>query len=298
MNQPLISIVVISYNQAKYIKENLDSLKTQTYLHWELIVADDASPDDSVEEFRTWLKENDVNAKELFHTKNTGLATVLNEALELCEGKYVKFIAADDYMHPECLEQSVKSLEEKSDEFGMVFSDTFCVDENSNLLPDFADYNSLGDIPAEDFRKEIIKGNRIAALTVMMRTDVVKETGKYDAKFIIEDYYRWLKINEKYFIAYIPQKLTFYRWHENNISKTKTETIDYEAHTLQIMFDHDGIAKDKINRFIKKKYIAKRAIPPQLFNAYSNYTYRIKRLKFCIQFGIPPVIYRIVSKFI
>ncbi|MCY0975823.1 glycosyltransferase [Chryseobacterium wangxinyae] len=298
MNQPLVSIVVISYNQAKYIKENLDSLKTQTYLQWELIVADDASPDDSVEEFRNWLKENDVNAKELFHTKNTGLATVLNEALELCEGKYVKFIAADDYMHPECLEQSVKSLEEKSDEFGMVFSDTFCVDENSNLLPDFADYNSLGDIPAEDFRKEIIKGNRIAALTVMMRTDVVKETGKYDAQFIIEDYYRWLKINEKYLIAYIPQKLTYYRWHEHNISKTKTEKIDYEAHTLQIMFDHDGIAKDKINRFIKKKYIAKRAIPPQLFNAYSNYTYRIKRLKFCIQFGIPPVVYRIVSKFI
>ena len=74
MNNPLVSVVVISYNQAKYIKENLDSLKAQTYPNWELIVADDASPDNSVEEFKNWLKENNVNAKELFHTKNTGLS--------------------------------------------------------------------------------------------------------------------------------------------------------------------------------------------------------------------------------
>ena len=175
---------------------------------------------------------------------------------------------------------------------------TFCIDENSNILPDFADYNKLGNIPAEDFRKELIKGNRIAALTVMMHTKVVKETGKYDSKFIIEDYYRWLKISEKFLIAYIPQKLTYYRWHENNISKAKSETIDFEAHTLQIMFDHEGVAKDKINRFMAENYYAKKTIPAKLFTAYSNYAYHIKRLKFCIQFNIPPVIYRMVSKFI
>ena len=55
---PLVTIVVISYNQSKYIKENLDSIKAQTYLNIELIVADDASPDNSVEIFESWLKHN------------------------------------------------------------------------------------------------------------------------------------------------------------------------------------------------------------------------------------------------
>ena len=57
------------------------------------------------------------------------------------------------------------------------------MDENSLFLRDIADYNRLGNIPPEEFRKELIKGNRIAALTVLMRTSVVKETGKYEDSY-------------------------------------------------------------------------------------------------------------------
>ena len=298
MRQPLVSIVVVSYNQGKYIKEILDSVKAQTYTNWELIVADDASPDNSVEEFKNWLTINNVDAKEIFHTKNTGLATVLNEAIEICAGKYVKLIAADDFMHPECLEKSVNSLEEKGEEYGMVFTDTYCIDENSNPLPDFADYNKLGNIPAEDFRKELLRGNRIAALTVMMPLKVIKETGKYDSKFLVEDYYRWLKINEKYLIAYIPEKLSYYRWHDNNISKTKAERIEAETMMIQIMFDSDGILRKKINQTMSEKYLSNQKISADLLSIYKKYAYHIKRLKYCIQFNIPPIIYRTVSKFI
>ena len=298
MEQPLVSILVVSYHQGKYIKENLDSLKAQTYTNWELIVADDASPDDSVLQFKNWLKENNVNAKELFHNKNTGLATILNEAIEICNGKYVKLIAADDFMHPECLEKSVNSLEEKGEEYGMVFTDTYCIDENSNPLPDFADYNKLGNIPAEDFRKELLRGNRIAALTVMMPLKVIKETGKYDSKFLVEDYYRWLKINEKYLIAYIPEKLSYYRWHDNNISKTKAERIEAETMMIQMMFDSDGILRKKINQTMSEKYLSNQKISADLLSIYKKYAYHIKRLKYCIQFNIPPIIYRTVSKFI
>ena len=298
MEQPLVSILVVSYNQGKYVKEILDSVKAQTYTNWELIVADDASPDNSVEEFKNWLTINNVVAKEIFHTKNTGLATVLNEAIEICNGKYVKLIAADDFMHPECLEKSVNSLEIKGEEYGMVFTDTYCIDENSKLLPDFADYNKLGSIPAEDFRKELLKGNRIAALTVMMHLKVVKETGKYDSKFLVEDYYRWLKINEKYLIAYIPEKLSYYRWHDNNISKTKAERIDVETMMIQMMFDSDGILRKKINQIMSEKYLSNQKISADLLSTYKKYAYHIKRLKFCIQFNIPPIIYRTVSKFI
>lgn len=298
MEQPLVSILVVSYHQGKYIKENLDSVKAQTYTNWELIVADDASPDDSVLQFKKWLKENNVNAKELFHNKNTGLATILNEAIEICNGKYVKLIAADDFMHPECLEKSVNSLEEKGKEYGMVFTDTYCIDENSNPLPDFADYNKLGNIPAEDFRKELLRGNRIAALTVMMPLKVIKETGKYDSKFLVEDYYRWLKINEKYLIAYIPEKLSYYRWHDNNISKTKAERIEAETMMIQIMFDSDGILRKKINQTMSEKYLSNQKISADLLSIYKKYAYHIKRLKYCIQFNIPPIIYRTVSKFI
>lgn len=298
MEQPLVSVVVISYNHSKYIPEILNSLKNQTYTNWELIVADDASADQSVKEFDNWLAINKITAKKIYHSTNTGLATVLNESMELCAGEYVKFIAADDYLHPEYLEKTTQFLEEKGPTFGMVFTDTFAINESSNLIADIADYNKLGSISPQEFSKQLIKGNRIAALTVLMRKNVVEETGKYDSKFIVEDYYRWLKISEKYLIAYLPEKLAYYRLHTENISKTKASQINSETLMLQIMFDHEGIVKDKINGFIEGQYLFNKKIPKDLFDLYQNYPYHSKRLKFCLKNNIPPIIYRIVSKFI
>ncbi|MFV0175484.1 glycosyltransferase [Empedobacter falsenii] len=296
MESPLVTIVVVSYYQSKYIEENLNSIKAQTYPNIELIVADDASPDNSVEVFETWLKENNYPAKKNYHTKNTGLATVLNKCIELATGKYIKLIAADDFLHPKSIEKCVRKLEELGEEFGMVFSDTFAINENSKIIADITDYNKFGNVSPELFRKELVRGNRIAALTVLMRLDVVKETGSYDSKFIVEDYYRWLKINQKYLIAYIPEKLAYYRQHENNISKLKAEKINQEDLMLRIMFDEEGNMKDEINMKIFSKYINNIKLDKDLIELYKNYPNNIKRLKLAFKYNIPTFLYKFVSK--
>lgn len=294
----LVSIIVCSYNHEKYIKECLDSIKTQTYPNIQLIVADDASPDNSAKTFENWLKENNYPAKTNFHKKNTGLSAMLNECIELVEGNFIKIIAADDFLHPESIEKCVTKLEKLGNEYGMVFTDTFAINESSDIIADVADYNVTGNVEPLVFRQEMIKGNRIAALTVVMRTNAVKETGKYDSKLIVEDYYRWLKINEKYLICYIPEKLAYYRMHAENISKTKIERMNIEFAMLQTMFDKNGTVRNKINGFIQERYIAKKEIPKEFFMVYKNYPFNVKRLVFCIQYNIPPRIYKIVSKFI
>ena len=293
---PLVTIVVISYNQSKYIKENLDSIKAQTYLNIELIIADDASPDNSVEVFESWLNDNSYTAKKNFHQKNTGLATVLNECIELAKGKYIKLIAADDFLHPEAIENCVLKLEELGDEYGMVFTDTYAIDDNSKVIADIANYNDLGNVDPLIFKHELIKGNRIAALTVLMKLDVVKKTGKYDSNFIVEDYYRWLKISRDYLIAYVPKKLAYYRQHTNNISKTKADRIDQEDLMLKIMFDDTGYVDKNINSRLYLRYINNQTIDPDLKNLYSNYPYKTKRLALAITYHIPVFIYRLVSK--
>ncbi len=293
---PLVTIIVVSYNQGKYIRENLDSIKSQTYSEIELIVADDASKDDSIEVFESWIQENNYSVKKNFHTKNTGLATVLNECIDLATGKYIKIIAADDFLHPKSIEKCVRKLEELGEEFGMVFSDTFAINENSKIIADIADYNKCGNLSPELFRKELVRGNRIAALTVLMRLDVVKETGSYDSKFIVEDYYRWLKINQKYLIAYITEKLAYYRQHENNISKLKAEKINQEDLMLRIMFDEEGNMKDEINMKIFSKYINNIKLDKDLIELYKNYPNNIKRLKLAFKYNIPTFLYKFVSK--
>ena len=297
MDQSLVTVIVVSYNHAKYIRENLNSIKNQTYGNIQLIVGDDASGDHSVEVFEQWLEENNYSAEKNFHTKNTGFAEMLNECIELAKGEYIKILAADDFLHPDSIKKCVQKLEVLGQQYGMVYSNTHAIDDNSNIIEDLADYDASGNVDAHTFSKELIKGNRIPALTVLMRTNVLKETGKYDSKFLVEDYYRWLKINEKYLIAYIPEKLTYYRVHTGNVSQTRAERLDLEFAMLQTMFDKDGTVRNKINGFIQEKYLAKKEIPKEFFTLYKNYPFNVKRLVFCIQNHIPPKIYEIACKF-
>lgn len=296
MDQPLVSIVVISYNQGKYIKENLDSIKSQTYDNIQLIVADDASKDDSVEVFDKWLLENNYSAEKNYHLTNTGLATTLNECFELIKGKYVKFIAADDYLHPSAIEKCVRKLEESGRDYGMVFTDTFCIDEHSVLRYDISHFDSLGTFEPVRFQKDLLKVNKIAALTVLMRTNVLKETGKYESSFLVEDYFRWLKISEKYFISYIPEKLAYYRLHNSNISKLKEEQIAQEEVMLSILFDKTGYNKERINAFVKQRYLKNAPIDYRLKSAYVSYRYSIKRLAFALRYKIPLFIFTLFNR--
>ncbi len=296
MEKPLVTIIVVSYNHGRFIRENLESIRNQTYENIELIVGDDASKDNSVEIFEQWLQENNYPAERNFHAENTGLATMLNECITLAKGKYIKLIAADDFLHQEAIEKYVSRLESSGEKYGMVFSNTHTVDDNSFIVKDFADYDSLGNIDPHIFRKELIKGNRIAALTVLLKTDVIKETGKYDTRFIVEDYFRWLKISEKYLIAYIPEKLTYYRMHPQNTSKIKAEKIELETTQLQIMFDLEGTVKDKVNAYTHRYYLSGKKLPEDYINVYHHYPFKIKRLDWAIRSKIPPLFYKVINK--
>ena len=295
---PLVTIVVISYNQGKYIQENLDSIKMQTYPNIELIVGDDASVDNSVEVFESWIKENNYPvAIKNYHTKNTGLATMLNECIEKAQGKYIKLIAADDFLHPEAIEKCVNKLEELGEEYGMVFTDTFFIDEKSNCIEDIANYNELGNISPEEFKNSLLHGNKIAALTVVMKTKVLRETGPYDSKFIVEDYYRWLKISTKYYIGYIAEKLAYYRLHVNNISKLKQEKIEEESLILRMMFDKNGVYKQWIGSKIQNLYLTN-SLSQELKNQYYSYPYKIIRLHWALKYNFPKSIYKIINKYL
>lgn len=296
MDEPLVTIIVVSYNHSKYIKECLNSVKDQTYNNIQLIVGDDASSDHSVNIFEQWLQDNNYPAEKNFHPQNTGLATMLNECIALAKGSYIKLIAADDFLHINAIEKYVFKLESLGKEYGMVFSNTHTIDDASTIIKDIADYDTLGNIDPNVFRKELVKGNRIAALTVLLRADILKETGPYDAKLVVEDYFRWLKISEKYLISYIPEKLAYYRLHAENISKIKAEKIEMETTLLQMMFDKEGSVKDRINRYTHRYYLAGKKLSDEYKNAYHSYPFRTKRLDLAIRNNLPTLIYKVINK--
>lgn len=297
MESPLVSFIVVSYNHSKFITECLDSIRDQSYKEWELIVADDASKDNSADVMRDWLKENSIHAKTNFHTQNKGFAATLNECVELAVGKYVNIIAADDYLHPDFLIRCVDALEQKDDNFAVAFSSAFLINEDKSLT----NYNDNFDFYNDplQFRKELRKKNHIPALSTLVKRQVLLETGPYDKDILIEDYDRWLRINEKYLFVLIPENLAYYRRHDENISKIKARIIFLEETLLKIKYDTTLDNKFELNQKIKKLYSTstdKKEIK-KISGLYDGYRGKNLWLNFCLKHRLPYKFYLLKYKF-
>ena len=116
----LVSVVVISYNNGRFIREALESIRNQTYPEIQLIVSDDGSTDDSPVLVRDWVRihgRDFCSVKMIFSPQNRGTSANCNTGVRAADGEYVKIIAADDMLLPDCLEKYVAFVEETGAEY-------------------------------------------------------------------------------------------------------------------------------------------------------------------------------------
>lgn len=123
----LVSIIMPSYNTAKYIAETVQSVLAQTYQNWELIIVDDCSTDDTDEVVRPYLSDSRI--KYLKNEKNSGAAVSRNRALREAQGKWIAFLDSDDLWMPEKLEKQVSFMKENGYHFS--YTDYMEIDEAS-----------------------------------------------------------------------------------------------------------------------------------------------------------------------
>ncbi len=106
MENPLVSIIVITYNSSKYVLETLESAKAQTYQNIELIISDDGSKDNTVELCEKWLvanKDRFVNSQIITVEKNTGIPANCNRGVKASKGEWIKLVAGDDILLEDCI---------------------------------------------------------------------------------------------------------------------------------------------------------------------------------------------------
>lgn len=146
--QTLVSVPVIAYNSAKTVIETLESIKAQTYPNIELIISDDCSTDNTVELCRDWIEQNNerfVRTEVITVENNTGVSGNQNRAEAACQGEWVKPIAGDDLLMPNCIQDCmnyVKGHPETIVLFGRVRSFGGSMQENQNMDANF-DYHYI-----------------------------------------------------------------------------------------------------------------------------------------------------------
>lgn len=107
----LVSVVIPTYNQEKFIVETINSVINQTYKNLEIIISDDCSTDKTIEIINRFA-QTDSRIKTFFSNENKGIPFNFNRAFDQCTGEFVAFFSGDDLMHETKIEKQVQFLNE------------------------------------------------------------------------------------------------------------------------------------------------------------------------------------------
>lgn len=127
---PLFSVLVANYNNGAYIKETIESVMAQDYPHWEIIIVDDASTDDSPKIYAEYA--NDSRIRVYINEENKGVTYTKWRCLEEAHGELCGFLDADDTILPHVLSLMVKTHQSDED-ISIVSSRYYICDENMNI---------------------------------------------------------------------------------------------------------------------------------------------------------------------
>ena len=231
---PLVSICLPTFNGAKWIRESLNSALRQTYENTEIIVVDDGSTDDTVDQVRS-INDRRIN----LHTneRNIGLTRNWNKCLELARGEFIKFLHQDDVLYPHCVE-SMMSLFFKYNGIGLVFSARdILVDQNLDeefarkwmrnceslhkCFESLGEFNSRRHLFLQHMRKGF-QGNWIGEpSSVLVSKECFRRLGKFNTRLHqVCDVEMWLRVTYFYNIGFIEDKLTAYRIHDKSATFT------------------------------------------------------------------------------
>lgn len=226
-SEPLVSAIVLCYNHARFVREALNSVRSQSYGEIQLIVVDDCSKDDSVRVIETWIEDHGSNCLFLRHPKNRGICASLNHALSHARGKYVAAFAADDIWLPAKTEIQVALLESVSDKVGVAFSDAYRIGESGEELPGLfiATHRPMQCIPTGKVFDQLWEGNFIPAMATMVRRTCFDRVGTYDESLTYEDWDMWLRLSLEYEFCYGPEPLAKYRVVSTSMVRTMMPAI-------------------------------------------------------------------------
>jgi glycosyltransferase involved in cell wall biosynthesis len=109
-----VSVMVTTFNTGRFVAETLQSILAQTYTNLEIVIADDASEDDTAAIIRK-AASGDSRIVPLYGERNVGMSANVNRALDRCTGKYIALLSGDDIMLPEKIARQVAFLERRPD---------------------------------------------------------------------------------------------------------------------------------------------------------------------------------------
>lgn len=225
---PLVSFVVPCYKLAHLLPECLRSILSQSYQGFEVLVMDDASPDNTAEVVHSF---SDKRVKYVRNEPNLGHLANYNKGIGLASGEYIWLISADDSLRSTQVLQKYVDLMEKHRNVGYTICPGVGVSNGEDL--GLLSYSVLGTedavFPGREFLFKLLEGNRVLAASGMVRKECYERHGAFPLDMpYAGDWYLWCLFAVYYDVGYLAEPMVNYRQHDlsmTNVLQTASERI-------------------------------------------------------------------------
>jgi glycosyltransferase involved in cell wall biosynthesis len=214
-----ITVAIPTYNRAGMLADAVESVLAQTFGDFRVLVADNASTDETAEVLRRY---DDSRLEHVRRAENLGLLGNFQDCLRLFDTEYALILCDDDLLRPSFLEETVAALD-ASPRAGMVHTSFSVVDAGGGVVEADTDWTySLGRDTVEagaHFIAESMRwGCRVCSSAALMRTEAIPEDGFDAADFPAIDFGLWLRMALDWDMAFLARQLAAYRIHGESAS--------------------------------------------------------------------------------
>ena len=254
---PKVSVQIITKNRAKLLPLAIESALSQTYKNLEIIIVDNNSTDKTEEMVKRYISI-DARIKYFRIVENLGITKTRNFALSKSTGSYIAVLDSDDFwLTEDKLEKQVDFLL-KNPDYAVIGTNTIIIDEKNQKIDEIVNQTEW-----QKIQEMFLIKNQITHSSVLIKKDYLMMIGSYDEKYMIwEDYAIFLKLGREYKIANLPEFLTAYKKHDQNVSNfNKIKNLGFLA---QIIFDN----RKFYPKFLMAMFLVLLRAVAALFNKY------------------------------
>lgn len=212
-----VSVVMPVYNAERFLRYSIDSVLSQTYVDFELILVNDCSKDNSLMIMREY-EQKDSRVKVFSNEQNRGVSYTRNFGVENASGEYIAFLDSDDMWTSDKLQKQFELIDKYPDT-DICFSGSAFVDTEGNK----SDY--VFSVPEKVIYKELLKQNVISCSSVLIKKEwLIKYPMQYDNMH--EDFAVWLQVLRDNGVARaVNEPLLIYRVDKNSKSGNKFKSL-------------------------------------------------------------------------
>jgi glycosyltransferase involved in cell wall biosynthesis len=291
---PVISVIIPSYNRENEIPQAIESVLAQTYKNFEIIVVDDGSTDGTEKRLQEYINKKQIH---YFRKDNSGPSSARNYGLNLAKGQYIAFLDSDDLWLPIKLEVQMRRFADQID-LGLVYSNVLSYNPDQGHV--FLRYNKK--LPSGFILDELIyKKVNLVPSSILVKKSTLDEVGAFDEVLKIhEDRDLHIRIAKICRMEAIQEPLAIFRLHGKILPKDPHSQYDFqvtkdcETRILDKLFAGNRFSRYERNKILTRyHYFWGRGFLK--YEQYGEAQREFTQSIFCFPFNLKSIVFLLLS---